>query len=154
MRRTFAAVAIAVTAVVGMAGTAAAASPHFIGQPVVTVGAQTVTVSGSVAGLGNEDIDVTVDAAGIASIECSNYGGQVAPGQDTAVTVSGSQTGIEVINGRAAFNVTTVAPTDPAGADVCPNPLWTADIVAVDFSSVTLTVIQAGEVVLTRTYLV
>lgn len=148
MRRTLAVLAaVLMTALTG--GVAHAANPHFIGEPVITVDGTTVNASGSVAGLGNTDIDVTLEATGTAAIECTNPGGNVAPGQNTEIDVSGTQTDIETKNGRAFFNVTTGEPEAPTG--VCPNPKWTADIVSVDFTSATLIVTQDGEVVLVDT---
>lgn len=133
---------MAVTLLAVTAGFATASSPHFIGTPELTPGETTLTATGSVAGLGNEDIAVTLAATGIASVACQNYGGNFAPGQDTVVDVSGTQTDIETKNGRAWFSVTTAEPGPLDPAVVCPNPRWTAHIVSVEFISATLTVYQ------------
>jgi hypothetical protein len=125
------------------------ASPHFVVGPVFTDQGSTLNASGSVAGLGNEDVTVILNAQGTATLICTNPGGNVAPGQTRDVNVSGSQTITDVKNGRVNFNVTTVAPEAPA--DACPNPQWTPSVTDVDFNSATLIVQQGGEDVLTVT---
>src|SRR5688572_6373887 len=125
------------------------ASPHFVVGPTFTDNGTTLSASGSVAGLGNEDVTVVLNAQGTATIICTNPAGKVAPGQTRDVDVTGSQTITDVKNGRVNFNVTTVAPRAPA--DACPNPKWTARVTNVDFNSATLIVQQAGEDVLTVT---
>jgi hypothetical protein len=132
-----------------------AQNPHFVGRITFTNLGTQLQATGSVAGLGNTNIDVILDAQGIATIECTNPGGNVAPGQTKAVAATGSQTSIEVKNGRANFNVTTDPPPAPDPAEVCPNPQWSAAIVSVTFTSATITVIQpsgSGNVVLQRTF--
>lgn len=125
------------------------ANPHFVVDPVFTDRGTTLTASGSVAGLGNEDVTVVLNAQGTATIVCRNPAGHIAPGQTRDVDVSGSQTITDVKNGRVNFNVTTVAPQAPA--DACPNRKWTARVTNVDFNSATLIVQQGGEDVLTVT---
>jgi hypothetical protein len=132
--------------------TAFAVSPHFVGGgPTFTDEGTTLNAVGSVAGLGNEDLTVVLDATGIASVECVNPGGNRAPGQDTSVDVSGEVTDIEVKNGRAFFNVSTNEPV-VTGAEACPNPQWTAVVTDVAFSDATLTFFQGGEQVLQESF--
>ncbi len=139
--------------IVAMATAAVAQNPHFIGTPRFTDLGTTLRVTGSVAGLGNENIDVVLTATGTAEIQCRNPGGNIAPGQDKTVTVTGTQTNVEVKNGRANFSVTTAEPVAPA--DACPNPQWTPIVTDVVFTSATITVIQpsgSGNVVLQQTF--
>ena len=136
-----------------MAPAAWAQNPHFVGQVSFTDLGTTLRATGSIAGLGNEDIDVVLTATGTAIIDCRNPGGTVAPGQNKTVTVSGSQTGLEVKNGRANFTVTTTEPVAPAGS--CPNPQWTPIVRDVVFTSATITVFQPSgstNVVLQQTF--
>jgi hypothetical protein len=126
------------------------AEPNFIDQGL------TLNAAGSLAGLGNEDVLVTLTATAAATSTCTNQGGNQAPGQNPAeVTVSGSESipASEIKNGNVSFNVTTVAPVSPIpGAPGCPNPNWRQDITDLAFTTATITVEQpAGTLVLTVT---
>jgi len=125
------------------------ASPHFVVGPIFTDQGSTLNASGSVAGLGNEDVTVLLNATGTATIIGVNPAGKVAPGQSEEVNVSGTQTITDVKNGRVNFSVTTIEPT--ASAASLPNPKWTPVVTDVDFTSATLSVQQGGETVLTNT---
>jgi hypothetical protein len=128
----------------------AQAAITFHSGPTFTDRGTTLNVTGNVSGLGGADLTVTLNASGVGAVTCSNPAGNVAPGQATSVNASGSQSGIEVKNGRASFNVTTAEP--PAPTNACPNRKWTATITDVAFSSATLTLIQGGQVVFQRTF--
>jgi hypothetical protein len=124
------------------------AEPNFVDKGLA------LNVAGSLAGLGNEDLLVTLSATAAATSTCTNQGGNQAPGQNPAeVTVSGSQSipASEIKNGNVAFNTTTESPVTPIpGAPGCPNPNWVQDITDLSFTSATITVEQpAGTVVLT-----
>jgi hypothetical protein len=138
---------VAVTAAVGSAQTSGV---HFLRGPVFTDLGTQLRATGTLAGLGNEDVTVTLTATGTGTVTCTNPAGNVAPGQTFTTTVTGTQSGIEVKNGRANFNVTTLAPTAPAGS--CPNPKWRATVTDVTFTSATITATQAGEIVLQQTF--
>jgi hypothetical protein len=97
-----------------------------------------------VAGLGGTTFEITVEASGIATVECTNPGGNVAPGQDTAVDVAGSSGPLPTPrNGQFVFTVTTDAPTVP-NFPTCPNPQWTANVVDVTFGDATLSLFEDG----------
>jgi hypothetical protein len=95
--------------------------------------------TGSIAGLGNQDVIILLEATGVTT--CRNRGGNVPPGQTE--TVSGAQTITDVKNGRVNFSVTTASVRNP-----CPKPM-TPDTT---FTSATLTVSQGGQVVLQETF--
>jgi hypothetical protein len=140
--------------ILGFASPALAQNPHFVGQVRSTDLGTQLQVSGSVAGLGNENIDVEVIANGIASVDCENPGGNVAPGQRTEVASTGTVTNVEVKNGRANFSVTTATPTVP-NVPTCPNSKWTATVTDVEFTSFTVNVYQpagSGILVLSETF--
>jgi len=112
-----------------------------------------LNASGSLSGMGNEDILVTIEAEADVVSVCQNQGGNEAPGQNPApITVSGSQSipSEEIKNGNVAFSVTTLAPLTPIpGAPDCPNPNWEEIIEDLIFTSATITVEQPlGTVVL------
>lgn len=137
-----------------------AASPHLKGgpnaEPAFTDLGLPLRVIGSLAGLGNENLVVTVVATGDVTSTCTSPGGNQAPGQNPAeVDVSGTQSipAPEIKNGNVTFTVTTEAPESPIpGAPGCPNPNWTQEITDVAYTSATITVEQpAGTTVLTIT---
>ena len=104
-----------------------------------------VECSGKVSGLGGTTFEVTLEADGIGSVECTNPGGNVAPGQDFTTDVGGS-TGPQPTptNGQFRFNLTTLAPSAPPGS--CPNPQWTATVVDVTFTTATITLFEDSNV--------
>ena len=157
MRR-FAMALAALSVIALIAPTAAlAANVHFVKGPTFTDNGTTLTTTGKLAGLGNEDLKITVAIEGIATkITCTNPAGHQAPGQNKpGVTASGSQTitANEIKNGSVNIRVVTAEPAQltPRQAG-CPNNRWTAEIDDVKFTSATITVVQGGEVVLKKTY--
>jgi hypothetical protein len=94
---------------IALAVPAWAGNPHFVGDPVITVSGNTVTVTGKVGGLGNEDqIHVTLTA----DAECVNRGGHnPSAANKTSVTAAGD---FPVQNGHADFSLTGTAAFDPS----------------------------------------
>jgi hypothetical protein len=90
--------------------------------------------SGFASGLGNTDVTVVLEAAGIPDVTCTNSGGNQAPGQNpTKVSASGAQFLIHQTytkNGRSPFSVETEEPQPGLTAEQlgCPNNNWTATI--------------------------
>jgi hypothetical protein len=150
-------IAIAVAAFAAFAGLALGAAPAYAqsghsiesgaGAPQCFDRGTTVECTGKVAGLGGTTFQITVVAAGIASVECTNPGGNVAPGQDTAVTVSGTTGPLPTPrNGQFVFSIQTDEPPQPPPTPTCPNDMWTANIVDVTFTTATLTLLEDGVV--------
>ena len=154
MRRT----ATLVLVVIGATALVAVAeSVHFKPRnPKSTDNGTTLTCTGALAGLGNGDIVITVEATGFGSTIVYNQGGNPAPGQNKVpVTVTGTQTisASEIKNGTVTFSVTTAEPRQPTWEEAgAPNANWTAQITDVTFTSVTVTVVQGGTVVLKETF--
>lgn len=113
-----------------------AASPHYKrgGEPVCTINTTTGTAtcsSGTVAGLGNDDVQVSISLAASAGTFCQNPGnGNVVPGQNPATAVGTSTqnfSGDQIKNGTLtipAFSVTVTVATPTAAAAGCPNDNW------------------------------
>jgi hypothetical protein len=155
MRRFSTIMAIVVVLFALMAQGVLAANPHFVGQVRATDLGTQLRVQGSIAGLGNENIDVEVIAQGTAVWDCRNPGGNIAPGQRTTITATGTASNLEVKNGRVNFIVTTENPAPSANA--CPNRSWTPILRDVEFTSFTINVYQpagSGNLVLSRNFTV
>jgi hypothetical protein len=139
-----------------LATLAVAASVHFKPKgPTFTDNGTTLTVNGTLAGLGEEDVVITVEANGTATTVGYNRGGNTAPGQNVQVTETGNLTisASEIQHGEVFFSLTTPSPPNPTAKQAgLPNSHWTAVITKVTFTSVTITVMQGGETVLNQTY--
>src|SRR5215211_3410484 len=134
MLRKFGIIAVLSLIVVALAAVPAlAANPHFVKGPTGTDRGTQLQVSGKIAGLGSEPVNVVVEAEGIATVQCTNPGGNIAPGQDTTVPVTGESGPITPRNGQITFSVLTAAPT--VGSEACPNDKWTASVTDVEFTS-------------------
>jgi hypothetical protein len=138
-------------AVFTVAAVALAQSGHFLtgggNAPLcVDMGTQ-LACSGKVAGLGGTTFEITVEASAVASIECRNPGGNVAPGQDTIITVTGSSGPLPTPrNGQFRFGIMTTPLVVP-NVPTCPNRQWTAEVVDVMFGEATLSLFEDGELV-------
>jgi hypothetical protein len=131
--------ALVFTVVLG-AGAALAQGGHFVGDVTCTDQGTTLQCCGKVAGLGGTTFQIDLSSPGAtASVVCTNPGGNVAPGQDTTVTATGTG-GPQPTprNGQARFCVTTATPT-VSGATSCPNASWTATVTDVTFTEADLT---------------
>jgi hypothetical protein len=130
-----------------MATAALAQSGHFVQtQTCRDIGTQ-VQCSGKVAGLGGTTFEITVEAEGIATVECENPAGNVAPGQDTAVTVAGTTDPLPTPrNGQFRYTITSDDPEPLPPTPTCPNRMWTPNIVDVTFTTATLTLLEDGSV--------
>jgi hypothetical protein len=152
MLTAFVMAAIASTAV---ASPAFASSPHFKkgGEPVCTFSGTTsipVTCTATLAGLGNEDLNVHLSVSGFALYQCQNGGGNIAPGQnrvlegpatsDTAIPASA------IKNGNLTFTTNpatlTAASTVSGAVAGCPNDNWMGVNPTVTLTSITLVIEQ------------
>src|SRR6266536_1483606 len=139
----------------GFSLAAFAASPHFKkgGEPVCTFSGTTsipVSCTGTLAGLGNDDLNIHLSVSGFALYQCQNNGGQPAPGQnkvlagpaesDTAIPASA------IKNGNLTFTTNpatlTAAETVSAAVAGCPNNNWTGVDPVLTLTSITLDIFQ------------
>ena len=135
-----------------------AASPHFKkgGEPVCTVSGSQATSStackASLAGLGQETLVINVTASGSAVYQCSNNGGNTAPGQNRVlvgpVTAPTTIPGDQIKNGNVSFTTNPAVLTAPAtvtGAEAgCPNPNWTGVNPTLTTTNISMTIRQGG----------
>src|SRR6266571_5867258 len=155
MRRFAIASLLAMLMLVLAVSVAFASSPHFKkgGEPVCTFSGTTsipVTCTGTLAGLGNEDLKLSLSVSGFALYQCQNGGGNTAPGQnkvlegpataDTAIPASA------IKNGNLTFTTNpatlTAAPTVSGATAGCPNNNWTGVNPVLTLTSITLDIFQ------------
>lgn len=109
-----------------------------------------LVASGFASGLGNTDVTVVLEAAGIPVVTCSNGGGTQAPGQNPVnISASGAQYLVHETytrNGRSAFSVETEEPQAGLTAQElgCANNNWTATIDFVFWTEATLSVYDSA----------
>jgi len=142
-------------AAVWAASPAFADSPHFKkgGEPTCTFSGTTsipVTCTGTLAGLGNQDLNLHLAVSGFALYQCQNGGGNTAPGQnkvlegpatsDTAIPASAIKNGNLVFTTNPA--TLTAAPTVSGATAGCPNPNWTGVNPTLTLTSITLLIDQ------------
>jgi len=138
----------AFSASLALIGGAYAANVHLKSGPFFIDNGLTLTATGTLAGLGLQDIVVGMTATANPIATCTNPAGQnKPPGQNPApVSVSATPEAIpasEIKNGNASFSLTTNPPATPvAGAPDCPNSSWTEVITDLQFTSATIMVQQ------------
>jgi hypothetical protein len=155
MRRLATILILALGLLVVTAQASLAASPHFKkgGEPVCTFSGTTsipVTCTGTLAGLGNEDLRVDLSASGFALYQCQNAGGNTAPGQNKVLagpaTSSTSIPASAIKNGNLVFTTNpatlTAAPTVSGATAGCPNPNWTGVNPTLTLTDITLDIFQ------------
>jgi hypothetical protein len=155
MRRMLTAFVVVLATAALAVSAALAANPHFKrnGEPVCTFSGTLsipVTCTGTLAGLGNEDLNLHLSVSGFALYQCQNNGGQTAPGQNRVLTgPATSDTSIPasaVKNGNLTFTTNpatlTAAPTVSGAAAGCPNPNWTGVNPTLTLTSITLDIFQ------------
>jgi hypothetical protein len=165
MRRTLALLVAVLVALFITAPTATADSPHFKkgGEPVCTVtltgSSSSTTCTGTLAGLGNQDLDLNTTVSGSAVYQCQNGGGNVAPGQNKVlvgpVTAPTHIPGSAVKNGNLTFTTNPAVLTAPSTVSAsqagCPNANWTGVNPTLTVTSITLTIAQGGVLLFTCT---
>src|SRR5262249_33768110 len=155
LKKRYVVLAALIGAVAAISTVSFAASPHFKkgGEPVCTSSGTTsirVTSSGTLAGLGNQDLNLPRSVSGFALYQCANGGGNTAPGQnrvlagpatsDTAVPASA------IKNGSLTFTTNPATLSTPAtvsgAAAGCPNANWTGGNPTLTLTSITVDIFQ------------
>ncbi len=139
---------LALLVVIGLTATTAfAVSPHF--GPDTSFSLGSLIGDGTVAGLGNEDAAVTLDAVGMPVVTCTNQAGNEVAGQNPPpVSSHGSQFlahETHTTTGTSPFHVETASPGLLSATDLgCPSNTWTATIDFVFWKDATLAVTAGG----------
>jgi hypothetical protein len=151
MRRLVLLIALVLATAVPSAPSAYAQSPHFIGEPECTISSNgTLTCSGRAAGLGNGPVEAFLTASSVvATYECVNRGGNVAPGQPTSESgVTGPVETITPRNGQIRFSPSLSPPEAPSAREACPGPNWSVRRTSLTYNDVVVH-IEQGDTVLT-----
>jgi hypothetical protein len=147
MVRKISIVTVVICALILSVSAVMAQSGHFLTgggkAPTCSDTGTTLTCTATVAGLGGTTFEIRVVADGIASVTCTNPGGNVAPGQNFSFGASGSTGQLPTTrNGRDTRTVSTTAPSAPANS--CPNSMWTASVTDVSFTNIRLELWEDG----------
>jgi hypothetical protein len=133
MKKIFQLLTIALLTTLG----ATAQNMHYVDGPTTTDNGTTLTVCGKIAGLGNnKGVNITITTTATISTECTNPGGNVAPGQSKTVTLSYTKKFFSDKNGNISFCINTLEQTPGA----CPNGKWTGRITDISFVNTTVLV--------------
>lgn len=125
---------------------ASAQNGHFVGQQDCDGDGLVVSCEGKVAGLGSETFNIVVSADATATVECTNPGGNVAPGQSFRYTADGATGEMTTPrNGNYSYTISTEAPEAPT--DACPNGAWSAEVTDVEYGPATVQLYEGGVLV-------
>jgi hypothetical protein len=108
MMRRFLLLTLLTLAAAAVAVPAWAGSPHFVGTPTITRSGDALTVTGKVAGLGNE---TQINVAVTADVACVNPGNNEPKAENKGATIAEGT--FPVQNGKANFSVTGTGTTSP-----------------------------------------
>jgi hypothetical protein len=133
MKKIFQLLTIALLTTLG----ATAQNMHYVDGPTTTDNGTTLTVSGRIAGLGNnKGILIKVSTTATISTECTNPAGNIAPGQSRTETITREKTFYSDKNGNVYFELTTFEQKP----GMCPNGKWTGRVTDISFVNTTVTV--------------
>jgi hypothetical protein len=139
------------------AGPAFASSPHFKpgGTPTCTItftgaSSASTTCTGTMAGLGNEDVGLSLTTNGTAVYQCQNGGGNTAPGQNKVLVGPATSNTIipanQIKNGNLTFTTGAAVLTAPSTVTAqqagCPNNNWTGVNPVLTVTSIMLSIQQ------------
>lgn len=108
MRRVLLVAVLALATAAVVVPVALAGSPHFVGTPTITRSGDAITVSGKVAGLGDE---TQINVAVTADVACVNPGNNEPKAENKGDTIAEGT--FPVQNGKALFRVTGTGETSP-----------------------------------------
>jgi hypothetical protein len=110
---------------------------HYVDGPTITDNGTTLMVCGKIAGLGNnKGVNITITTTATVSTECTNPGGNVAPGQSRTENLTYTKKFWSDKNGNISFCLSTLE----LAAGMCPNGKWTGRVTDVSFVNTTVMV--------------
>jgi hypothetical protein len=121
-----------------LASVALAGNAHFLAGTDFSIQGSSLTATGRIAGLGNQDVTLVLSADAVSY--CTNQGGNNPPGQ--AERVSATLSNLHPENGSLTFTITASA------TKKCPG----RQAPTVTFSNATISVYQNGSLVLQQTF--
>ena len=129
-----------------------AGNVHFNGS--ITFASGSLTASGVLAGLGHEDVNVSLTGYGTGTATCTNRYGEEVPGANELPVES---TGVTTLynNGSDPFTVTAEDPPFPTPREAgCPRSHCRVVAFPVDWTSAVITVesVDTGELLLEQAY--
>ena len=108
-----------------------------------------VCVTGTLTGLGNEDLLIETTVSGFAVYQCQNRGGTIAPGQNKVLEGPVTEPTVvpagEIKNGNVTFTAgatLTADPTVSAAVAGCPNDNWVGINPTLTITSIMLEISQ------------
>lgn len=105
---------------------------HFIDGPVITDQGTNLLFCGKLVGLGNnQTITIVLKTTATITTECTNAGGNVAPGQTKTATLTKSGDFTSDKNGTVTFCLHTDTPSPGK----CPNGNWSGAVTDVLFAN-------------------
>ena len=149
---TTAIIAIAFASMIMLAPTSAlAAKPGAQGvqftQPPPTVscsGSSCTTTPSELSGLGNQQVRETLTVFATFNTQCTNRGGNIAPGQDDVTTSTSTSADVTPHNGKATLPPLSATAQQPTQQDLnrtCPNGSWTGSVDGQPVVTASLTVV-------------
>ena len=112
--------------------TVSAQNIHFIGNPAITDNGTTLSFCAKLAGLGNNQlVTVVLSTTATVTTQCTNPGGNIAPGQTKTVSLTTSGEFMSDQNGTVTFCLTTATPAPGP----CPNGQWNGAVTDVSFAN-------------------
>jgi hypothetical protein len=110
---------------------------HYVDGPTITDNGTTLMVCGKIAGLGNnKGVNITITTTATVSTECTNPGGNVAPGQSRTENLTYTKKFWSDKNGNISFCLSTLE----LKPGMCPNGKWTGRVTDVSFVNTTVMV--------------
>ena len=142
---------------IAVIGSAYAANVHLKGRTGIkfTDQGDTLQACGSLAGLGNCDVTITITADATVATSLKNPAGNVAPGQSGETVVLGAAfiPASQIKNGNVSFCVSTDPAATPTWQEAgAPNRNWSVIVEDVSFSGAEITVEQCGQIVFQQSF--